>query len=174
MKRLVFIYGARGCAPGNAITRRNLDESDEGGIGLLCGWHADWAAAARGGARAGRGHEMSDWEEISDQRAAELRDIARGRRKCIPMRAMATQTAMLKWLKIHSASRPEAPSQAEQIERPKSDDVHSTSMELEMTYLKDPPTPTENGQSPISADTSANIGMILGRILNRLSRIETE
>src|SRR5260364_371850 len=77
MKRLVFMYGARGCAPGNAITRRNLDESDEGGIGLLCGWHADWAAAARGGARAGRGHEMSDWEEISDQRAAELRAISR-------------------------------------------------------------------------------------------------
>src|SRR5260364_38045 len=77
MKRLVFMQGARGCAPGNAITRRNLDESDEGGIGLLCGWHADWAAAARGGARAGRGHEMSDGEEISDQRAAELRAISR-------------------------------------------------------------------------------------------------
>src|SRR5260363_209684 len=61
------------------------------------------------------------------------------------MRAMATQTAMLKWLKIHSASRPEAPSQAEQIERPKSDDVHSTSMELEMTYLKDPPTLNDLG-----------------------------
>src|SRR5260364_87204 len=135
-------------------------------VGMLIGLRRRAAARAPVGGRR---------SVINGRRSfAPFRDIARGRRKCIPMRAMATQTAMLKWLKIHSASRPEAPSQAEQIERPTSDDVHSTSMELEMTYLKDPPTPTENGQSPISADTSANIGMILGRILNRLSRIETE
>src|SRR5260364_19168 len=41
-------------------------------VGMLIG-----AAAARCGERAGMGHEMSDWEEISDQRVAELRAISR-------------------------------------------------------------------------------------------------
>src|SRR5260364_182139 len=72
-------------------------------------------------------------------------------------------------LKCRSESRPEALSQAEQNERFKGYEVPSTSKELEMTCLKDPQTLAENAHSPVSEDAPADIGMILGRILNRLS-----
>src|SRR5260363_419900 len=70
----------------------------------------------------------------------------------------------------------EALSQAEQNERPESDDVPSTSKELEMTCLKDPQTLAENDQS--LGDAPADTGIVLGRIFkhisNRLSKLETE
>src|SRR5260363_358819 len=79
-------------------------------------------------------------------------------------------------LKCRSESRPEALSQAEQNERPESDDVPSTSKELEMTCLKDPQTLAENEQS--LGDAPADTGIVLGRIFkhisNRLSKLETE
>src|SRR5260363_50124 len=47
-------------------------------------------------------------------------------------------------------------------------------MELEMICLKDPQALPENAHSPVSEDAPADIGMILGRISNRLSKLETE
>src|SRR5260363_28912 len=77
MKRLYSRQGQEAVRLATHYPRRNLDESDEGGMGLLCGWHADWRCC--GALRRARrwGHEMSDWEEISDQRVAELRAISR-------------------------------------------------------------------------------------------------
>src|SRR5260363_99663 len=42
MKRLYSRQGQEAVRLATHYPRRNLDESDEGGMGLLCGWHADW------------------------------------------------------------------------------------------------------------------------------------
>src|SRR5260363_138756 len=47
-------------------------------------------------------------------------------------------------------------------------------MELEMICLKDPQALPENAHRPVSEDAPADIGMIVGRISNRLSKLETE